>query len=86
MLADPVMCEPPQIIGWNPNAVPDNPPRTLVNYPLIDPPPTSILFDRFVRTKYRGAAAGLFVGRRWSVNGLKDESDNVLDVGDHNPR
>jgi hypothetical protein len=87
VLADPIGCEPPQIIGWSPNAVPNNPPRTLVNYPLIDLPPTSIfLINSFEPLAAAPLPPGLFVGRPWSVNGIKDESDNVLDVGYHNPR
>ena len=87
VLADPVVCQPPGLIFWNPNAVPNNPPRTLVNYPTLDPPPPAIyLINLFEPNTAAALPPGLYVGRPWSVNGITDESDNVLDVGYHNPR
>jgi len=86
VLADPAVCQPPGLIGWNPGAVPNNPPRTLVNYPAIDPAPTAIYLIGLLQPLVTPLPAGLYVGRPWSVDGITNDTNNVLDVGYHNPQ
>jgi hypothetical protein len=85
-IADPVACLPPSLISWNPNAVPNNPPRTLASYPAIDPPLTANHLINRLEPTMTPPPAGLFGGRPWSVDGITSEDTVRLDVGYHNPR
>jgi hypothetical protein len=86
VVADPIQCLPPAVLVWDPQAIPVNPPRTLANYPTIDPPPAAIYpITAFEPTTVALFPAGLFDGRPWSVDNATPDDDGVLDVGYHNP-